>query len=189
MIDQPPIDIRRAIQRVVDGYELSSDEAATVMDTIMSGGATPAQIGALATALRMRGETVAEIAGFARTMRSHALPVSLPADPRPIVDTCGTGGDGSGTFNISTTAAFVIAGAGTRVAKHGNRAATSQCGSADLLEGLGVKIDMSPSEVAASIQRTGFGFMFAPAFHPVSGTPGRRAARSAFGRSSMPSDR
>jgi anthranilate phosphoribosyltransferase len=166
MTDQPGIDVRQAIQRIVDGRELSSDDAATVMDIIMNGQATPAQIGALATALRMRGETVAEIAGFARTMRRHALAVTLPDDPRPIVDTCGTGGDGSGTFNISTTAAFVIAGAGTRVAKHGNRAATSLCGSADLLEGLGVKIDMTPAQVAESIQTTGFGFMFAPAFHP-----------------------
>lgn len=159
------IAIRQAIQRVVDGGELSSDEAATVMDTIMTGHATSAQIGALATALRMRGETIDEIAGFARSMRRHALSVELPDDPRPLVDTCGTGGDGSGTFNISTTAAFVVAGAGVRVAKHGNRSVTSRCGSADLLEGLGVKIDMSPRDVAESIQRTGFGFMFAPAFH------------------------
>lgn len=166
MTDLPAIDIRQAIQRIVDGHELSSEDAATVMDIIMNGQATPAQIGALATALRMRGETVSEIAGFARTMRRHAVAVTLPDDPRPIVDTCGTGGDGSGTFNISTTAAFVIAGAGTRVAKHGNRAATSLCGSADLLEGLGVKIDMTPVQVAESIQSTGFGFMFAQAFHP-----------------------
>ncbi len=121
------------------------------MDVIMTGQATPAQIGALVTALRMRGETVAEIAGFAPTMRRHALAVALADDPRPLVDTCGTGGDGSGTFNISTTAAFVIAGAGVRVAKHGNRSMTSHCGSADVLEGLGVKIDLTPEQVAESV--------------------------------------
>lgn len=166
MRSEVDIDIRRAIQRVVDGGELSSDEAAAVMDQIMSGDATPAQIGSLVTALRMRGETVSEIAGFARTMRGRAIPVSLPDDPRPVIDTCGTGGDGSGTFNISTTAAFVIAGAGVRVAKHGNRSVTSLCGSADLLEALGISVELSAEDVAGSIQETGFGFMFAPAFHP-----------------------
>src|SRR5687767_13488048 len=166
MAEQPTFDIRQAIQAVVDGRELSATEATAAMDAIMTGQATPAQIGALVTALRMRGETVAEIAGFAAAMRRHALAVALADDPRPLVDTCGTGGDGSGTFNISTTAAFVIAGAGVRVAKHGNRAMTSHCGSADVLEGLGVKVDMTPEQVAESVTRTGFGFMFAQAFHP-----------------------
>jgi anthranilate phosphoribosyltransferase len=166
MAEQPTFDIRQAIQAVVEGRELSATEATAAMDAIMTGQATPAQIGALVTALRMRGETVAEIAGFAAAMRRHALAVALADDPRPLVDTCGTGGDGSGTFNISTTAAFVIAGAGVRVAKHGNRSVTSHCGSADVLEGLGVKVDLTPEQVAESVTRTGFGFMFAQAFHP-----------------------
>jgi anthranilate phosphoribosyltransferase len=166
MAEQPSFDIRQAIQAVVDGRELATDEASAAMDAIMTGQATPAQIGALVTALRMRGETVAEIAGFARAMRRHALSVVLTDDSRPVVDTCGTGGDGSESFNISTTAAFVIAGAGVRVAKHGNRSVTSRCGSADVLEGLGVKIDLTPEQVALSVERTGFGFMFAQGFHP-----------------------
>jgi anthranilate phosphoribosyltransferase len=166
MAEQPTIDIRQAIQTVVEGRELSTAEATAAMDAIMTGQATPAQIAALVTALRIRGETVAEIAGFASAMRRHALAVALADDPRPLVDTCGTGGDGAGTFNISTTAAFVIAGAGVRVAKHGNRSVTSQCGSADVLEGLGVKVDLTPDQVAESIAQTGFGFMFAPGFHP-----------------------
>ncbi|HEY7031242.1 MAG TPA: anthranilate phosphoribosyltransferase [Thermomicrobiales bacterium] len=166
MAELPSFDIRQAIQAVVDGRELTTTEATAAMDAIMTGQATPAQIAALVTALRIRGESVAEIAGFAAAMRRHALPVVLADDPRPVVDTCGTGGDGSGTFNISTTAAFVIAGAGVRVAKHGNRSVTSQCGSADVLEGLGVKVDLTPEQVAESVARTGFGFMFAPGFHP-----------------------
>lgn len=159
-------DLKPHIQRVVDGHELSVQEAATALDVIMTGGATPAQVGALLTALRMRGESVGEIAGFARTMRKHALRVELADDPRQVVDTCGTGGDGAGTFNISTTAAFVVAGAGVRVAKHGNRSMTSRCGSADVLEGLGIKIQLAPEQVAVSVNETGFGFMFAQAFHP-----------------------
>jgi anthranilate phosphoribosyltransferase len=128
---------------------------------------TGAQIGALVTALRMRGETVGEIAGFATAMRRHALRVAVAAGAGPLVDTCGTGGDSSGTFNISTTAAFAIAGSGVRVAKHGNRAFTSKCGSADLLEGLGVRIELTPEQVATCIERVGIGFMYAPAFHPA----------------------
>jgi anthranilate phosphoribosyltransferase len=166
MAEQPSFDIRQAIQAVVDGRELTTAEATAAMDAIMTGQATPAQIAGLVTALRMRGETVAEIAGFAAAMRRHARAVALADDPRPLVDTCGTGGDGSGTFNISTTAAFVIAGAGVRVAKHGNRSVTSACGSADVLEGLGVRVDLTPEQVAESVARTGFGFMFAQAFHP-----------------------
>ncbi len=129
-------DIRRTIRTVVEGRELDGGEAAAAMDSIMTGGVTGAQIGALVTALRMRGETVAEIAGFAAAMRGHALKVDVAATGSPLVDTCGTGGDNAGTFNISTTASFIIAAAGVRVAKHGNRAVTSRCGSADLLEAL-----------------------------------------------------
>jgi anthranilate phosphoribosyltransferase len=157
--------IRAAIQKVVDGDILTTDEAAAAMQEIMTGAATPAQIASLITALRIRGETVDEIAGFARTMREHALPVRIDTD-RPVVDTVGTGGDNMGTFNISTTAAFVIAGAGVAVAKHGNRSVTSKCGSADLLEGLGVRIDLTPEQVTTSISEAGIGFMFAPLFHP-----------------------
>ncbi|HEU5433541.1 MAG TPA: anthranilate phosphoribosyltransferase [Thermomicrobiales bacterium] len=160
-------DIRRTIQTVVDGRELSFDEAAAAMDAVMIGGVTGAQIGALITALRIRGETVEEIAGFASTMRRHALRVDVAPDGGPLVDTCGTGGDAAGTFNISTTAAFAIAGAGVRVAKHGNRAMTSKCGSADLLEGLGVAIELPPASVARCIEEVGIGFMYAPAFHPA----------------------
>jgi anthranilate phosphoribosyltransferase len=159
--------IRHAIQLVVDGETLSTDEAGAVMNQIMSGQATGAQIGALVTALRIRGETVEEIAGFARSMREHALRVELAPDSGIVVDTCGTGGDVSGTFNISTTAAFVIAAAGVNVAKHGNRAMTSKCGSADLLEGLGVEIELTPEQVVSCIEDVGIGFMYAPAFHPA----------------------
>jgi anthranilate phosphoribosyltransferase len=159
--------IRTAIQRVVDGKFLSIDEAGSVMDQIMTGQASGAQIGALVTAMRMRGETIDEIAGFARAMRTHALHVDVDLDSAPVVDTCGTGGDASNTFNISTTASFAIAGAGVKVAKHGNRAMTSKCGSADLLEGLGVRIELAPDEVLACINEVGIGFMFAPAFHPA----------------------
>ena len=160
-------DIRGTIREVVDGRELSTEEATAAMDAIMGGRVTGAQIGALATALRMRGETVAEIAGFADAMRRHALRVEIADDGRPLVDTCGTGGDASGTFNISTTAAFAIAGAGVRVAKHGNRAVTSRCGSADLLEGVGVAIELTPAQVARCVEEVGIGFMYAPAFHPA----------------------
>lgn len=166
-VSAPPIDIRRTIQAVVDGRELTADEAAAAMDAVMTGGVTGAQIAALVTALRLRGETIEEIAGFAAAMRRHALRVDVSAGTGPLVDTCGTGGDASGTFNISTTAAFVIAGAGVRVAKHGNRAVTSRCGSADLLEGLGVAVELSPAAVARCVEEVGIGFMYAPAFHPA----------------------
>ena len=161
------IDIKQAIKTVVEGGVLDRDQAAGVMTRVMAGEVTGAQIGALITALRMRGETVDEIAGFAAAMRQYALPVSVDLDDGPLVDTCGTGGDSAGTFNISTTAAFVIAGAGVRVAKHGNRAVTSKCGSADLLEGLGVAIELPPAAVARCIDEAGIGFMYAPAFHPA----------------------
>lgn len=167
MSDGTAFDIKQAIRTVVEGRELTTDEATAAMDAIMTGEVTGAQIGALVTALRMRGESVAEIAGFATAMRRHALAVPVTEDDGPLVDTCGTGGDSSGTFNISTTAAFAIAGAGVKVAKHGNRAMTSKCGSADVLEGLGVKIELTPEQVAACVERVGIGFMYAPAFHPA----------------------
>jgi anthranilate phosphoribosyltransferase len=160
-------DVRATIRTVVEGGALSKEQAAAAMDAIMTGGVTPAQIGALVTALRMRGETVEEIAGFATAMRRHALRVRVADGAGPLVDTCGTGGDSAGTFNISTTAAFVIAAADVRVAKHGNRAVTSKCGSADLLEALGVRIELTPEQVARCVEEVGIGFMYAPAFHPA----------------------
>ncbi len=156
--------IREAIARVVAGENLTREEASTVMEEIMTGQATPAQFGALMTALRFKGETVEEIAGFASVMREFATRVS---PSRPVVDTCGTGGDGRGTFNISTTAAFVAAGAGATVAKHGNRSMTSQCGSADVLEALGVHITLTPTQVETCLEEAGIGFMFAQIFHPA----------------------
>lgn len=161
------IEIKTVIQQVVEGETLSQDLAAHTMDAIMSGDITAAQIGALVTALRMRGETIDEIAGFASAMRDHALKVEISSDGQPLLDTCGTGGDHSNSFNISTTATFVIGAAGIRIAKHGNRAASSKCGSADLLEGLGVKIELTPEQVAECVERVGIGFMYAPAFHPA----------------------
>jgi len=156
--------IREAIQTLVSSNSLTTAEAASVMEEIMSGEVTPAQFGAFVTALRLKGETVDEIVGLARTMRAKAVPVTIA---EPIVDTCGTGGDGSHTFNISTTAAFVAAGAGLKIAKHGNRAMSSQCGSADVLEALGVKIDLNAEQVQKCLQEVGIGFMFAPVFHPA----------------------
>jgi len=156
--------IRDAIAKLVERHDLSEEEAAACMQEIMSEGATPAQFGAFVVALRMKGETVDEIAGMARVMRDNAVPVAIDG---PLLDTCGTGGDVSNTFNVSTAAAFVAAGSGARVAKHGNRAMTSACGSADVLEALGATIDLTPDAVAASIARANFGFMFAPAFHPA----------------------
>ncbi len=155
--------IQDAIQAVVEGRSLSADQAAAAMDEIMSGEATPSQFGALVTALRMKGETVDEIAGMARVMRDKSLRVEAMGR---VVDTCGTGGDNSGSFNISTTAAFVVAGAGEKVAKHGNRSMSGSTGSADVLEALGVKIDLTPESVARCIDEVGFGFMFAQGFHP-----------------------
>ena len=155
--------IQEAIGAVVEGQDLSADQAAAAMDEIMSGEATPAQFGALVTALRMKGETVDEIAGMARVMREKSLHVQAAGR---LVDTAGTGGDSSGSFNISTTAAFVVAGAGEKVAKHGNRSMSGSTGSADMLEALGVKIDLTPESVATCIEEVGFGFMFAQGFHP-----------------------
>ena len=154
------------IQAIVEGEVLQREQATRAMEIIMNGEASPAQIGSFLTGLRMRGETDEELAGFATVMRAKAVRVPLELD-EPVVDTCGTGGDGSHTFNISTTAAFVVAGAGVKVAKHGNRAATSRCGSADVLEGLGVRIELHPEQVAECVDRVGIGFMYAPAFHPA----------------------
>lgn len=157
--------IRAAIEALVnDRRDLTEEEAASALGDVFSGEATPAQLAAYLIALRLKGETVDEITGMARVMREHALPVSVDG---PLVDTCGTGGDGSGSFNVSTTAAFVLAGAGVSVAKHGNRAMTSGCGSADVLEALGAKIDLEPEQVSRCIRDTGFGFMFAQAYHPA----------------------
>ena len=156
--------IKEAIQALVSGRSLTREEAASVMEEIMAGEATPAQFGAFVTALRLKGETVDEIVGLARVMRAKAMPVNISG---PVVDTCGTGGDGAGTFNISTAAAFVAAGAGLTVAKHGNRAVSSHCGSADVLEALGVKIDLDAEPVRRCLEEVGIGFMFAPVFHPA----------------------
>ena len=155
--------IQQSIGRVVEGKSLGLEEAAQVMEEIMGGEATPAQFGAFVTALRLKGETPEEIAGMARVMREKALRVSVDG---ALVDTCGTGGDGSGAFNVSTTAAFLAAGAGAKVAKHGNRAMSGACGSADVLEALGVRIDLSPEGVASCLDEVGFGFMFAQRYHP-----------------------
>src|SRR5437868_2370378 len=162
--------IREAIAHIVAGATLSEDEAAAVMEEIMSGVATQAQMGAFLTALRLRpgGETVAEIAGLARIMREKAVQVHLVERVSThTLDTCGTGGDGAGTFNVSTAAGILAAAAGASVAKHGNRSATSLCGSADVLEALGARIDLGPEQVARCVQEVGFGFMFAPAYHPA----------------------
>ncbi len=156
--------IKEAIAKLILGTSLSMDEAAAAMEEIMEGQVTPAQFGAFVTALRIKGETVEEIAGMARTMRAKAVPVRVNGS---VVDTCGTGGDGSATFNISTTAAFVVAGAGVKVAKHGNRAMSSQSGSADVLEALGVRLELTAEEVERCLEEVGMGFMFAPAFHPA----------------------
>ena len=156
--------IRDCIEAIVNGRDLDTDEAATAMNEIMTGQATPAQIGALMTALRMKGEVVEELVGLARVMRRNALRVNVEG---PVVDTCGTGGDGTGTFNISTAAALVAAAAGVKVAKHGNRSASSACGSADVLEACGVKVDLRPSHVEECLSAVGIGFMFAPIFHPA----------------------
>ena len=156
--------IREAIDLLVSGKSLAMEQATAVMEEIMDGEATPAQFGAFVTALRLKGETVHEIAGMARAMREKAVPVEVSG---PVVDTCGTGGDASMTFNISTTAAFVVAASGLKVAKHGNRGMSSGCGSADVLDALGVKIDLGPREVAKCLDEVGIGFMFAPVFHPA----------------------
>ena len=160
----PPL-IKAAIRKVSERRDLSQKESETVMEEIASGQATPAQIASLLTALAVKGEAVAEIAGFVNTLRRRAVSIPAPRN-RPILDTCGTGGDGSQTFNISTCAAFVAAGAGLTVAKHGNRSITSRCGSADLLEALGVNINAPVETIAQALDQIGIAFLFAPGLHP-----------------------
>jgi len=159
-----PLGIQRAIARVIEGRSLSEQEATEVMGTIMDGEASDAQIGSLLTALRMRGETIDEITGFARAMRDRAS--SVRPTVSGYIDTCGTGGDGQDTFNISTVTTFVVAGTGVPIAKHGNRSVSSRCGSADVLEELGVRIDLDPAEMARCVDEVGVGFLFAQALHP-----------------------
>jgi anthranilate phosphoribosyltransferase len=156
--------VRAALATVVDGGVLSMDEARAAMGSVMDGEATPSQLAALLVALRMRGETIDELAGFAAAMRERVTRVEAPEG---IVDTCGTGGDGSGTFNISTAAALVVAAAGVPVAKHGNRAMTSRSGSADVLDALGVRIDHDAASAGEALRTIGFAFLFAPSFHPA----------------------
>jgi anthranilate phosphoribosyltransferase len=155
---------RTLIGKAATGAALTRDEAAHVFDKMMSGEATPAQMGGLLMALRVRGETVDEITGAVSTMRAKMLPVEAPADA---IDVVGTGGDGAGTYNISTCAAFIVAGAGVPVAKHGNRALSSKSGAADALMALGVKIDLEPPAISRCIKEAGIGFMFAPVHHPA----------------------
>jgi anthranilate phosphoribosyltransferase len=157
-------DFKALIARVASGTSLTRQEAATAFDRMMSGEATPSQMGGLLMALRVRGETVDEITGAVTTMRAKMLGVKAPADA---VDVVGTGGDASGSFNISTCAAFIVAGAGVPVAKHGNRALSSKSGAADVLGALGVKIELAPEDVGRCISEAGIGFMFAPAHHPA----------------------
>src|SRR5258706_1974760 len=151
------------LSKLVRGENLTEHEAAFAFEKIMRGDATPVQIAGFMVALRMKGETVEELTGFARTARAMATPIDVEGD---LLDTCGTGGDGMATFNISTLAAIIAAACGVKVAKHGNRAASSLCGSADVLEQLGVKIDLAPEGVARCIDEAGIGFLFAPIFHP-----------------------
>jgi len=157
--------IRDALALLMNGQGLLEDDAEAVMEQIMTGQATPAQIAGFLVALRIKGETVGELTGFARAMRKNAIPVRTH---RPVVvDVCGTGGDGRGTFNISTAVSFVIAGAGLAVAKHGNRSVSSRCGSADVLEALGVGLELSPEAIGACIDGLGIGFLYAPLLHPA----------------------
>jgi anthranilate phosphoribosyltransferase len=157
--------MKEYLEKVIEGRDLTADEAAAALEQIMTGQATDAQIAALLAGLRAKGETVDEIVGFARTMRLHSVKVRA-VDPNAI-DMCGTGGDGKGTFNISTVASFVVAGAGVTVAKHGNRSVSSRSGSADLLESLGVKIQLPPDQIERCLNDVGVAFLFAPTFHPA----------------------
>ncbi|HET9436006.1 MAG TPA: anthranilate phosphoribosyltransferase, partial [Candidatus Limnocylindrales bacterium] len=156
--------VRAALTAVIEGGVLSMDEARAAMGSVMDGEATPSQLAALLVALRMRGETIDELAGFAAAMRDRVTRVDAPDG---VIDTCGTGGDGSGTFNISTAAALVVAAAGVPVAKHGNRAVTSKAGSADVLDALGVRIDHDAESAGPALRTLGFAFLFAPNFHPA----------------------
>jgi len=166
--------IREAIGKLVEGVNLTEPETVKVMEEIMAGQATPAQIGSFLTALRLKGETIDEITGCARVMRQHVT--RIKTKETTVVDTCGTGGDRSHTFNISTVSAFVVCGAGLAVAKHGNVSVSSRCGSADLLKGLGVKIDVDPAVVEKCLREIGIGFLFAPLLHGAMkyATPARR---------------
>ena len=169
--------LKQAIQKVVDRSDLSEKEMEAAMEVIMTGQATPAQIGAFITALRLKGETIEEITGAARVMRQKATRIQVKEDQinldrdeinldqETIIDTCGTGGDGTNTFNVSTTTAFVVAGCGLRVAKHGNRSVSSLCGSADVIESLGVNLDVPPEVVEKCLNQVGIGFLYAPALH------------------------
>ena len=160
--------LHETLLKVEAKTDLSRSEAEAAMEEILSGRATNGQITALLSGLRTKTETLDEIVGFAKAMRRHATPIFPPNHPaakKALVDTCGTGGDGRGTFNVSTVAAFVVAGAGVRVAKHGNRSISSRCGSADVLEHLGARIDLTPNSVARCIESVGIGFLFAPAMH------------------------
>ncbi|MCP4683379.1 MAG: anthranilate phosphoribosyltransferase [Desulfobacterales bacterium] len=169
--------IKEAIAKVVSGKDLAQTEMEGAMEEIMTGAATPAQIGAFIAALRIKGETVEEITGAAQVMRAKATKIEMRnnlinvdrddinIEDETIIDTCGTGGDGTNTFNVSTLTALVVAGGGVRVAKHGNRAVSSKCGSADVLEALGIKLDIAPSDVASCLEKVGIGFLFAPLFH------------------------
>ena len=160
--------LKWAIAEVINGQDLSLEEAEAAMDVIMRGEATEAQIGSYLTALRMKGETVGEIAGSARSMRNHVIDVEPTlGEGQKLFDTCGTGGDGKHTFNISTTAAFVVAGAGFKVAKHGNRAASSKSGSADVLMALGGNLDLTPEQVAGCVEELNIGFLYAVHHHPA----------------------
>jgi anthranilate phosphoribosyltransferase len=176
------VNAQEALARLLDGHDLSREEARAVMNEVMEGEATPAQIGALLVALRLKGETADEIAGCAEAMREHVLSVRPQRDD--LVDTAGTGGDGARTINISTAAALVAAAAGAGVAKHGNRAVSSSSGSADVLEALGFRLELPPARIARSIDELGFGFLFAPTHHPAMrhAAPVRRelAARTVF---------
>jgi anthranilate phosphoribosyltransferase len=156
--------VHEAIKHLVARRDLTEAQAAAVLERLMAGEATPAQVGALLVALRMKGETLPEITGFVRAARVAATPV--PVSSSDVIDTCGTGGDGVGTFNVSTVSAFVAAGAGCKVAKHGNRSNLSRCGSADVLEALGVDVHMPPAATARCIDEIGVGFLFAPDYHP-----------------------
>jgi len=161
------MDLPQLLHRLAQREDLGQHEAYQAMTSILRGEASPVQIAAFLMGLRVKGETVEEVVGFARAMREMAERVEVELAGESLLDTCGTGGDGAGTFNISTVAAFVVAGAGVRVAKHGNRSISSACGSADVVERLGVRLALSPAESARAIREIGIGFLFAPALHPA----------------------
>ena len=174
--------IQEALEKAVRDEDLTRGEAEEAMEDILTGQASESQIAGFLTALHIKGETAEEVVGFAEAMRRHATPIfpgGWKHKDEPLVDTCGTGGDALGTFNVSTAAAFVTAGAGVRVAKHGNRSYTSKCGSADVLEQLGVRIDLAPDQVARSIEEVGIGFLYAPSLHTAMrhALPVRRALK------------